>query len=347
VTEALANRAQTTLAVGITDTATSIQVASAAGFPSSGNYRIRIGNEYLLVTGGQGTTTWTVTRAVEDAGRFAAAAHAAGDAVKQVITVGGLTQFIEEHTSGGYSDELAQDAVGGILTDSSTIDFTYNDATPSISGVVLPSGIKLDDLGTPDDNTDLNASTGRHGLLPKLDGNPAHYLDGTGAWSTPAGGGGGSNPTPWHLVPITGLSHTGNNTLGVANQAIYRPVLCYASCTVTGIRVSIGTSSGNMDVAIYDESFNRLASSGSTASPGTGLRTISFSGGGVAISPGRYWLAISQNNNTQTYSNMNTPALPGAARNQTSAFPLPNPGAPANESSTAVNMIGVVSGGWP
>ncbi|MCB1626478.1 MAG: hypothetical protein KDI48_02050, partial [Xanthomonadales bacterium] len=56
--------------------------------------------------------------------------------------------------------------------------------------------IKLDDLATPDDNTDLNATTSRHGLLPKLSGVATEYLDGTGAFSTPSGGGGSSN-TRW------------------------------------------------------------------------------------------------------------------------------------------------------
>jgi hypothetical protein len=36
--------------------------------------------------------------------------------------------------------------------------------------------------------TTANATTSAHGLLPKLDNNSAHYLDGTGAWSTPPGG---------------------------------------------------------------------------------------------------------------------------------------------------------------
>lgn len=39
--------------------------------------------------------------------------------------------------AGGYTDEQAQDAVGGILTDSAEIDFTYDDATPSITAVVI------------------------------------------------------------------------------------------------------------------------------------------------------------------------------------------------------------------
>lgn len=40
-----------------------------------------------------------------------------------------------------YSDEMAQDAVGTILTDTSTIDFTYDDGTPSISADVINNSI--------------------------------------------------------------------------------------------------------------------------------------------------------------------------------------------------------------
>lgn len=54
---------------------TSITVTSAAGFPGSGNYNIQIDSEVLLVTGGQGTTTWTVTRGVNGS---AGATHLTG-----------------------------------------------------------------------------------------------------------------------------------------------------------------------------------------------------------------------------------------------------------------------------
>ena len=62
----------TTLTAAVTNlaTATTIKVASAANFPSSGNYYITLTDTYppstseqMLVTGGQGTLTWTVTRA--------------------------------------------------------------------------------------------------------------------------------------------------------------------------------------------------------------------------------------------------------------------------------------------
>ena len=41
---------------------------------------------------------------------------------------------------------------------------------------------KLDDLATPDDNTDLNATTTRHGLLRKLSGSADEFLNGEGDW---------------------------------------------------------------------------------------------------------------------------------------------------------------------
>ncbi len=45
--------------------------------------------------------------------------------------------------------------------------------------------IKLDNLATPDDNTDLDASASAHGLLPKLSDDGAEFLDGEGNWATP------------------------------------------------------------------------------------------------------------------------------------------------------------------
>lgn len=44
-------------------------------------------------------------------------------------------------TVSGYTDEQAQDAVGGILVDSAEIDFTYNDGTPSITALLIATGV--------------------------------------------------------------------------------------------------------------------------------------------------------------------------------------------------------------
>jgi len=45
---------------------------------------------------------------------------------------------------------------------------------------------KLDDFGTPDDNTDLDATTSRHGLLKKLGGGTTNFLRADGTWAAPS-----------------------------------------------------------------------------------------------------------------------------------------------------------------
>jgi len=87
VVEQYANRASTTLSGAIDGSTTSITVASATGFPSSSQYRVVIDSEILLVTGGAGTTTWTVARGAEGT---AAVPHNNGSAVLHVLTAASL-----------------------------------------------------------------------------------------------------------------------------------------------------------------------------------------------------------------------------------------------------------------
>lgn len=73
-------------------------------------------------------------------------------------------------------------------------DSRLSDArTPTTHAASHQSGgsdsIKLDDLAAPDDNTDLNATTGAHGLLPKLGGGTTNFLRADGTWSAPPSGG--------------------------------------------------------------------------------------------------------------------------------------------------------------
>jgi FtsP/CotA-like multicopper oxidase with cupredoxin domain len=77
------NPKTTTRPTATTAGQTTITVASSGGFPASGNYHIRIDNEVLQVTAGQGTTTWTVARGQLGT---AAAAHASGAVVTALAT---------------------------------------------------------------------------------------------------------------------------------------------------------------------------------------------------------------------------------------------------------------------
>jgi hypothetical protein len=105
--------ASTTLAAAITSSQTTITVASASGFPTSGNFRVRIDDEDMTVTGGQGTTSWTVTRGVNST---TAASHVISQAVSQ--------------DDAGTSGELSWNATTKTLTVSGTI---YIDGSATIS----------------------------------------------------------------------------------------------------------------------------------------------------------------------------------------------------------------------
>ena len=98
-----------------------------------------------------------------------------GDQTSIVGITGTKAQFNTALTDGdflfvgditAYTDEQAQDAVGTILVDSSSIDFTYNDATPSITAVVLPAGVdhnSLANLTVGDVHTQYVLLAGRAG----------------------------------------------------------------------------------------------------------------------------------------------------------------------------------------
>jgi hypothetical protein len=68
-----------------------------------------------------------------------------------------------------YTDELAQDAIGTILSDSDDIDFTYNDSTPSISAVVKSDSITYAKIqNVSDTNKVLGRSTAGAGDIEEI-----------------------------------------------------------------------------------------------------------------------------------------------------------------------------------
>jgi hypothetical protein len=108
-TEKFANNSKTTLVGAITSGATTLAVASASSFPTSGQFRLLIDSELMLVTSVSGTT-FTVTRGVEGT---SAASHADGSNVYGLFTAGALNQIIADNiASGTQSNRPASEKAG-------------------------------------------------------------------------------------------------------------------------------------------------------------------------------------------------------------------------------------------
>lgn len=123
---------------------------------------------------------------------------------------------------------------------------------------------------------------------------------------------------------------------GGVNQCMYFRVS--GSGPVSKIGLHIGTSSGNLSVAVYTGSGSgrsnvpsaRVQTSGALASPGTGYREIAL-GASVYVNDGD-WFAVSADNTSITFLQIVTASAAsdislGASFLQASAHPAPNPAA--------------------
>ncbi|MFI5300575.1 MAG: hypothetical protein ACHREM_21020, partial [Polyangiales bacterium] len=140
--EIFANNAQCKLAAPIDAIQTTITVTPPLNvgfpFPSTGNFRILIDNEDLLVTGVAGLV-WTVVRGVEVATTPAAAAapHAAGALVSQITTSGGFVQAILDRVVWNVSAGVAVHSVTAfdtlVFSNSNGVSFGINGSTITAS----------------------------------------------------------------------------------------------------------------------------------------------------------------------------------------------------------------------
>ena len=98
------------------------------------------------------------------------------------LYVGDITQ---------YTDEMAQDAVGGMLVDTTTINLTYSDTLQNITASVKNSSIKEQHI-LLQDLTDADVSITKHGFAPKAPNDTTKFLRGDATWAVPASSGSNS-----------------------------------------------------------------------------------------------------------------------------------------------------------
>jgi prepilin-type N-terminal cleavage/methylation domain-containing protein len=125
----------TTLAAPMTASQETLVVASASGFPTIAPFLVKVENEFILVSDGAGTTTWTVTRAQLGT---TAATHAAGVAVTQKQRVH-LVRCGTQPCTNSVPTKTAVGADGKRyrIDTYMTWQTVTNSATPSSSGRVL------------------------------------------------------------------------------------------------------------------------------------------------------------------------------------------------------------------
>lgn len=144
-------KGRVTAATGVVEDLTATQVRTLLNVADGSTAAGAAGDAYATSHESDSTAHPASSIVFTPAGTIAATTVQA--AIEEVASEGG----------GGYTDEQAQDAVGTILTDSTTIDFTYTDATPEITAIVKDSSItnaKLADVATATIKGRVTAATG-------------------------------------------------------------------------------------------------------------------------------------------------------------------------------------------
>jgi hypothetical protein len=123
--ETFANQAVTTLSAAITGvTATSCTVIDATAFPATGNFRIKIDSEIVMVTGVAGNT-FTITRGAEGT---TAATHASGASVIHLLTKGSLeARVANRFISDIYDNKPAAGVKGRLFLPTDGLFLEYDD----------------------------------------------------------------------------------------------------------------------------------------------------------------------------------------------------------------------------
>ena len=209
-------------------------------------------------------------------------------------------------------------------------------------------------------------ATDVEGALAELQSDTGYVLESSADWIdlTDAGAttlhshtGGSTLKSPVFITPFSRNAMSDNyggafsgTTLGsatwpAANRAIAYPFTLDESTTVVKLWAYNGAAvSGNVDLAIYDESWVRKVSIGSTPQAGTNV-IQEFNIADTPLDAGRYYMALCCDNTTAAFFRTASPAVDvlkvwGMAQQAVGAVTLPDPFVPALVASAYIPYFG-------
>jgi hypothetical protein len=135
--EVLQNNTSDTLSAGCTSGDTTITVTTGSSFPATGNFRILVDSEIMVVTA-RSSNTLTVTRGAEGT---SAASHSGGATVTMILTAGALQAYGQDSVPGFAGSRppfRLLDASGNVLSSGDFAAINQGSATISdVDGAIL------------------------------------------------------------------------------------------------------------------------------------------------------------------------------------------------------------------
>jgi hypothetical protein len=128
------------------------------------------------------------------------------------------------------------------------------------------------------------------------------------------------------------------------NLALYMPIYLDVAAIVVKLWMGTGATNGNVDIALYDENYNRLVAAGSTAmSVANSIQTFDVTD--TPVGPGRYYIGmVCSTTSTATFLRA-APALSvlraWGMLQQATALPLPDPMVPVAYNSAYIPLCGL------